>query len=178
MGEAYRDIDATQERTIQQIMARMQAAIRTLDPNLQEEAEGELGLRLTQAVRKYDGRAPLENYLARVAVNTMREVRRAMGRGGGSLSLSRLLDVTSLDALQETAPHLVEIPVEGPAEAVECSLFVESLPDRLRMVVDLRLADLSAREIADRLGVSATTVSNLLGKVRQRAAYHGIAVGE
>lgn len=76
---------------------------------------------------------------------------------------------TSMDVLNDEGQEFIHDMI-GQADdlsAIEVSDFIERLPERLKLVTELRLQGMSQRQIGDQIGINQVTVGRTIFKVRR-----------
>lgn len=127
------------------------------------DIESAAGLAATTALLQWreDGGLPFETYLRRrVYYQLIDDVRRLHGstRKGSDRPFNASLDAS-----------WSEPPADLSADArLDVDTFLDSLPERERWIVECREAGYRSRHIAQRLGLDASRVSQVLAAVRGR----------
>jgi RNA polymerase sigma-70 factor (ECF subfamily) len=140
------------------------------DEGAAADAAQEVFLKLLTRIRQYRGDAPFRAWLARIVVNSVRDVRRSSAR------------LVSLEEREESsplpAPHDQEAEVVLRLEAARVREAVARLAPRHRRLIVLRYTGgLSYEEIASALGLSAGTVASRLSRAHRRLARELAALG-
>ena len=129
----------------------------TSDPEMAADAAQEAFARMV--LKDVQGsREELRRWLFRTAGNALRDSLRREKR-------RRLLMVLQSVQGREAAPPDQVVERRERKRAVRAAL--DALDDRTRTLLDMSMAGFSQREIAQRVGVSVTSVSTLLARARR-----------
>ena len=130
----------------------------TSDPEMAADAAQEAFARMV--LKKVQGsREELRRWLFRTAGNALRDSLRREKR-------RRLLMLQLPVRDREAAPPDEELEGWERKRAVRAAL--DALDDRTRTLLEMSMAGFSQREIAQRVGVSVTSVSTLLARARRK----------
>lgn len=154
-----------------QIVRRHQARVVAIlaryerDAHRLEDLAQETFLKAWRALDQFDGRAPFEHWLARIAVRVALDHLRRQRRRRCEVALSEAGEA-AMDWLRQ-GPVGTEPEAGGAAELLEAAL--EALPPRDRVVLTLLdLEERSVREVAGLLGASAVAVRVRALRARRR----------
>lgn len=135
------------------------------DPHRLQDLAQETFLKVWRALDQFDGRAPFEHWLARIAVRVALDHLRRQKRHRGEVALSEL-GQSGLEWLrQPNAP--AEPDAQSAVELLQAAMDALSPADRVVLTL-LELEDRSVNEVAALLGASSVAVRVRALRARQR----------
>lgn len=135
------------------------------DPHRLEDLAQETFLKAWRALDQFDGRAPFEHWLVKIAVRVALDHLRREKRHRDQVALSELGE-TALEWLRQDEPRTAPGAREA-AELLEAAMHALSPADRVVLTL-LELEERSVRETAALLGASAVAVRVRAVRARQR----------
>lgn len=171
--QAVIESDSVREQKLRQLIEEYETGLLRVcymllhDAELAEDAVQETYLKAYLAMDKFRGESSEKTWLTRIAVNTCKDMRRS--------AWMRHMD---RNMTPEMLPE-ASLPFDEKDE--ELILSVMALPLKLREVILLRYyQDMSVKEIAETLGIAASSVSNRLKRavkklqtMLERGHFHG-----
>ncbi len=135
------------------------------DPHRLEDLAQETFLKAWRALDRFDGRAPLEHWLARIAVRVALDHLRRQKRRPAEVALSEL----GQEALEWLGADEPRPAPDAPAAAELLDVAMSRLSPADRVVLTLlELEERSVKDIAQLLGVSAVAVRVRALRARRR----------